>query len=130
MSLPNALGSNNSSVRQTQPRPSIETRMTKGNTKTRRKGTKHKSKAAADDLVLSSNSDTDLSLTTLDVSSPSDTELTSLRLDGSHKGISFRLTIQLVKRFKLRGPPRGYSGVLVPERCKRGQIFHTPKNSY
>lgn len=80
--------SNNSSVRQTQPRPSIETRMTKGNTKTRRKGTKHKSKAAADDLVLSSNSDTDLSLTTLDVSSPSDTELTSLRLDGSHKGVT------------------------------------------
>ena len=48
---------------------------------------KQKSKGASDDLVLSSSSDTDLSLTTLDVdSSPSDTELVSLQLDRSHPG--------------------------------------------
>ena len=57
-----------------------------GDAKSKRKGTKQKSKAAVDDLVLSSSSDDDLSLTTLDISSPSDSELTSLKLDRSHKG--------------------------------------------
>lgn len=83
-----SLGSNNSSLRQAQPRPSKQTRITNGDVKSRRKGAKSKSKAAAEaDLVLSSSSDTDLSLTTLDVSSPSDTELTSVKLDRSHRGI-------------------------------------------
>lgn len=82
------VSSNNSSVRQPQPRPSKSTRMTNGDTKPRRKGVKQKSKAAAEDLVLLSSSGSDLSLTTLDVSSPSDTELASLQLDRSHRGVS------------------------------------------
>ena len=79
----------NSSVRQPEQRPSKQTRITNGDSKSRRKVVKQKSKAASDDFVLSSSSDTDLSLTTLDVSSPSDTELVSLHLDtrSSNKGI-------------------------------------------
>ena len=77
---------NNSSVRQSQLRASTKARLMNGDAKSKRKGTKHKSKAAVDDLVLSSSSDNDLSLTTLDVSSPSDSELTSLKLDRSHRG--------------------------------------------
>ena len=72
-------------MRQPQLRPSKQT--TNGETKPRRRGTKQKSKAAAEDLVLSSSIDSDLSLTTLDVSSPSDTELASLQLDRSHRGM-------------------------------------------
>lgn len=82
------VSSNNSSVRQSQLRASTQARFMNGNAKSKRKGTKHKSKAAVDDLVLSSSSDNDLSLTTLDVSSPSDSELMSLKLDRSHKGVS------------------------------------------
>ena len=77
---------NNSSVRQSQLRASTKARLMNGDAKSKRKGTKHKSKAAVDDLVLSSSSDNDLSLTTLDISSPSDSELTSLKLDRSHRG--------------------------------------------
>lgn len=82
--------SNNSSLRQPQPRPFKSTRITNGDTRTRGKSSKSKSKATTDDLVLSSSSDTDLSLTTLDVSSASDTELTSMQLDRSHRGVSTR----------------------------------------
>lgn len=82
--------SNNSSLRQPQPRPFKATRITNGDTRTRRKSSKSKSKATTDDLVLSSSSDTDLSLTTLDVGSTSDTELTSMQLDRSHRGVSTR----------------------------------------
>ena len=77
---------NNSSVRQSQLRASTQARFMNGDAKSKRKGTKHKSKAAVDDLVLSSSSDNDLSLTTLDVSSPSDSDLTPLKLDRSHRG--------------------------------------------
>lgn len=77
---------NNSSVRQSQLHASTQARFMNGDAKSKRKGTKHESKAAVDDLVLSSSSDNDLSLTTLDVSSPSDSELMSLKLDRSHKG--------------------------------------------
>ena len=77
---------NNSSVRQSQLHASTQARFMNGDAKSKREGTKHKSKAAVDDLVLSSSSDNDLSLTTLDVSSPSDSELTSLKLDRSHRG--------------------------------------------
>lgn len=80
------LTGNNSSVRQSQLRASTQARLMNGDAKSKRKGTKHKSKAAVEDLVLSSSSDNDLSLTTLDVSSPSDSELTSLKLDRSHRG--------------------------------------------
>lgn len=82
------VSSNNSSVRQSQLHASTQARFMNGDAKSKRKGTKHKSKAAVDDLVLSSSSDDDLSLTTLDVSSPSDSELMSLKLDRSHKGVS------------------------------------------
>ncbi|KAM7443145.1 hypothetical protein ABFA07_008085 [Porites harrisoni] len=82
------VSSNNSSVRQSQLRASTQARFMNGDAKSKRKGTKHKSKAAVDDLVLSSSSDNDLSLTTLDVSSPSDSELTPLKLDRSHRGVS------------------------------------------
>ena len=77
---------NNSSVRQSQLRASTQARFMNGDAKSKRKGAKQKSKAAVDDLVLSSSSDNDLSLTTLDVSSPSDSDLTSLKLDRSHRG--------------------------------------------
>ena len=80
------LTGNNSSVRQSQLRTSTQARLMNGDAKSKRKGTKHKSKTVVDDLVLSSSSDNDLSLTTLDVSSPSDSELTSLKLDRSHRG--------------------------------------------
>lgn len=68
-------------MRQSQPRALTQARLMNGDAKSKRKGTKQKSKAAVDDLVLSSSSDDDLSLTTLDISSPSDSELTSLKLD-------------------------------------------------
>ena len=60
--------------------------MTNGASKPKKKAVKQKSKGASDDLVLSSSSDSDLSLTTLDASSPSDTDLTSLQLDRSYAG--------------------------------------------
>ena len=60
--------------------------MTNGASKPKKKAVKQKSKGASDDLVLSSSSDSDLSLTTLDASSPSDTDLTSLQLDRSYTG--------------------------------------------
>lgn len=80
------LTGNNSSVRQSQWHASTQVRLMNGDAKSKRKGTKHKPKTAEHDLVLSSSSDNDLSLTTLDVSSPSDSELTSLKLDRSHRG--------------------------------------------
>lgn len=73
-------------MRQSQPRALTQARLMNGDAKSKRKGTKQKSKAAVDDLVLSSSSDDDLSLTTLDISSPSESELTSLKLDRSHRG--------------------------------------------
>lgn len=73
-------------MRQSQPRALTQARLMNGDAKSKRKGTKQKSKAAVDDLVLSSSSDDDLSLTTLDISSPSDSELTSLKLNRSHRG--------------------------------------------
>ncbi|KAL9951935.1 hypothetical protein ACROYT_G044691 [Oculina patagonica] len=82
------VSSSNSSVRLPQPRLPKQTKMTNGDSKPRRKGAKKKTKAASDDLMLSSSSNTDLSLTTLDISSPSDTELVSLQLDRSHRGVS------------------------------------------
>lgn len=60
--------------------------MTNGASKPKKKGVKQKSKGASDDLVISSSSDTDLSLTTLDASSLSDTDLASLQLNRSHAG--------------------------------------------
>lgn len=62
--------------------------MTNGTSKPKKKGVKQKSKGATDDLVISSNSDTDLSLTTLEASSLSDTDLASLQLDRSYAGAS------------------------------------------
>lgn len=82
------VSSSNSSVRQPRPSPSHQTRMTNGTSKPKKKGVKQKSKGATDDLVISSNSDTDLSLTTLEASSLSDTDLASLQLDRSYAGAS------------------------------------------
>lgn len=80
------VSSSNSSLRQVRPRSTNQTTMTNGASKPKKKAVKQKSKGASDDLVLSSSSDSDLSLTTLDASSPSDTDLTSLQLDRSYAG--------------------------------------------
>lgn len=80
------VSSSNSSVRWPRPPSSHQTRMTNGASKPKIKGVIQKSKGASDDLVVSSSSDTDLSLTTLDASSLSDTDLASLQLDRSYAG--------------------------------------------
>lgn len=82
------VSSRSSSLRQPLQHGSGETKMTNGGSYARRKGVKKKSKAASDNLVLSSSSDSDLSLTTLDISSPSDTELISSEFPRSNGGVS------------------------------------------
>jgi len=76
--------SRSSSLRQPHHRGSRQTKSTNGDSKPRTKGVKKKS----ENLVLTSNSDTDLSLTTLDISSPSDTDLISSEFPRSNGGVS------------------------------------------
>ena len=71
-----------SSLRRHHSRGSGQTKTTNGDSKPRTKGVKKKS----ENLVLSSSSDTDLSLTALDISSPSDTDLISSEFPRSNGG--------------------------------------------